>query len=71
MALTDGTWKYIPAAKGPARNKQTNTELGNSKVNQLYNLDSDPSERTNLAEKHPDMVEKMHLLLQQERTKLK
>lgn len=28
LSITDGVWKYIPAANGPAVNKQTNTELG-------------------------------------------
>ena len=37
LSITDGVWKYIPAANGPAVNKQTNTELGNNpKADQLY-----------------------------------
>lgn len=49
LSITDGVWKYIPAANGPAVNKQTNTELGNNpKADQLYNLLSDPGEHSNV-----------------------
>lgn len=64
LALTDGIWKYIPAAKGAAMNVQTNTELGNnSQENQLYNLTTDPGEQSNIASQHPDMVTEMDAIL--------
>lgn len=50
LAITDGEWKFIPASKGHAMIKETNTELGNSSEPQLYNLNSDPSERNNIYE---------------------
>lgn len=57
LAVTNGEWKYIPAAKGPAINKYTNTELGNQpKKDQLYNLKNDPGEKNNVADEHPDLV---------------
>ena len=60
LSLYDGTWKYIPAADGPAMNVTTNTELGNDPENdQLYNLAEDPSEQNNLAEKEPERVKAM------------
>lgn len=49
LSITDGVWKYIPAANGPSINKQTNTELGNSpNSHQLYYLVSDPGENKNI-----------------------
>jgi arylsulfatase A len=47
LSITDGEWKYIPASEGPIMNEQTNTELGNNSVDQLYNLLSDPGEQKN------------------------
>lgn len=49
LSITDGRWKYIPAADGPEINKFTNTELGNnSTMDQLYNLQNDPNEQKNV-----------------------
>lgn len=60
LSITDGEWKYIPFAKGPAMNKQTNTELGNNpKAAQLYNLVSDPGEQKNVASENEERVKKM------------
>ncbi len=65
LGITDGTWKFIPAAEGPAMNLQTNTELGNSPEPQLYNLDSDPAERTNVAEQNATIVERLNTKLEE------
>lgn len=60
LAIMDAEWKYIPAAKGPAMNKQTNTELGNQlKKDQLYNLKTDPGEKKNIVDEHPDVAKKL------------
>ena len=32
---------------------------------ELYNLEEDPQERTNLADKHPDLVQELHKELKQ------
>lgn len=49
LAITDGVWKYIPAADGPSREFYTGMELGNNpESHQLYNLDVDPGERNNV-----------------------
>ena len=45
LALRLGPWKYIEPSKRPKMNVQTNTELGNDTVPQLYNLREDPGER--------------------------
>lgn len=60
LSLTDGQWKYIPAADGPSVNKQTNTELGNNgETDQLYNLLLDPGEQINIAEENKERVQNM------------
>jgi arylsulfatase A-like enzyme len=64
QALRSGQWKYIEASKRPKRNEQTNTELGNDSVPQLYDLSRDPGERQNLAEQHPEKVKELSGRLQ-------
>jgi arylsulfatase A-like enzyme len=64
QALRSGQWKYIEASKRPKRNEQTNTELGNDAVPQLYDLSRDPGERRNLADAHPEKVKELQDRLQ-------
>jgi arylsulfatase A-like enzyme len=64
QSLRQGLWKYIAPSKGPAINKNTNTELGNAPEAQLYDLASDPGERTNLATKQPERVRELAALLE-------
>lgn len=60
LSIMDNEWKYIPVADGPVMNELTNTELGNNSVtDQLYNLQSDPEEKQNIALVYPDIVRKM------------
>jgi arylsulfatase A-like enzyme len=73
IALRKGPWKFIPGAgggKGKAAKAKRKNEIENpaEKISekdeppvsgQLYNLDSDLSETTNIAEKHPDIVAAM------------
>lgn len=49
LAIVDGNWKYI----APFRKNQA----------QLYNLGEDAGEKNNLAEKYPDKVKELDLLL--------
>ncbi|GHT70884.1 arylsulfatase [Bacteroidia bacterium] len=49
LAYRQGNWAYIPSYSGPAISQWTNSDLGNSPEEQLYNLDSDPGEMENLA----------------------
>jgi arylsulfatase A-like enzyme len=62
LALRVGRWKYIEASQRPQLNAQTNTELGNDRVPQLYDLDADPGETTNLAAKQPARTAEMGAL---------
>jgi arylsulfatase A-like enzyme len=50
-------------------NANTNTELGNETVAQLYDLAADPGEIRNLAEQYPEKVKEMAALLQKLREK--
>lgn len=55
IALRKGDWKYIPARKAKKGKKAPSA--------QLYDLSTDPSEGTNIAEKNKDMVAELQALL--------
>ena len=59
LAVRRGKWKFIPAAGGPAVQRNTNTETGNDPKPQLYDLDADPGEARNVADDHPDVVDRL------------
>jgi arylsulfatase A-like enzyme len=59
LSLRQGQWKYIEPNKRQKINKETNTELGNDSVPQLYDLAADPGETRNLAPDQPARVESM------------
>lgn len=63
ISVYDGEWKYIAPSNGYAYNRLTNTELGNSRHPQLYNLTNDIGEQHNIAPEHPDIVERLQQLL--------
>ena len=56
LSIEDGRWKFIAPSKGPAYQKETNTEFGNLERDQLYDLSIDLGEKINLAEKYPEKV---------------
>jgi len=58
-------WVFIPPHDGPAINKNTNTELGNSPDPQLYDLSQDIGQIKNVASERADLVEKMTARLQE------
>jgi arylsulfatase A-like enzyme len=67
FAIVEPTWKYIAPSYGAKMSIQTNTELGNDTIPQLYNLKTDAFESQNLAEKHPEI----RLRLEQNLKKIK
>lgn len=64
LSIIVDDWKYIEPSTAVAINKNTNTELGNSKQPQLYNLATDIGEKNNLAEQFPDKVKWLKELLE-------
>ena len=64
LALRQGQWKYIEPNSKQKINKQTNIELGNDSVPQLYDLATDPAESRNLAPEQPARVQAMAARLQ-------
>lgn len=69
LSIIKGNWKYIEPGNGPRVNQNTNTELGNDPQPQLYNLDSDIGEKTNVAVKNPEIVKELAALLQKVKEK--
>lgn len=66
LSVSDGEWKYITPNNGAAYNKLTNTELGNKKEAQLYNLKEDIGEQVNVAALHPEIVDRLQRILKEE-----
>lgn len=66
LSVSDGNWKYITPNSSAAYNKLTNTELGNDKEIQLYNLKEDICEQANVASQHPEIVEHLKKILEGE-----
>jgi arylsulfatase A-like enzyme len=54
VSVRKGNWKLIPAGQQPG---------GKARPAELYDLATDLSETTNLAEKHPDKVKELTALL--------
>lgn len=57
--LRQGKWSYLQAVAGPKMNYETNTELGASLDPQLYNMEYDIGQKENVAQIHPERVQKM------------
>jgi arylsulfatase A-like enzyme len=60
-AFREGDWVLIPPYDGPAVQPNVQIELGNHTEYQLFNLNDDPGETTNLADKVPDKLQQMRL----------
>lgn len=56
LSIENGQWKYIAPGPGPAYGKETNTEYGNLKEDQLYDLAIDRGEKSNVALKNSQIV---------------
>jgi arylsulfatase A-like enzyme len=64
LALRVDQWKYMEPSKRPKMNVNTNTELGNDTVPQLYNLADDPGETRNVADQHSTQLKAMATMLE-------
>lgn len=59
LSIEDGKWKFIAPGPGPAYGEATNTEYGNLKEDQLYDLSVDRGEKTNVALRNPEVVNRL------------
>lgn len=64
LSLIKGDWKLIEPGPGPKISANTNIELGNDTVPQLYYLAEDPGEKLNVAEQYPEIVKELTNLLE-------
>lgn len=64
LSLRRGHWKYIEPSQGAKRFALTNTESGNAPEGQLFRLDRDPGETTDVSGKHPKVKRELAALLQ-------
>lgn len=58
-AYREGDWVMIPPFEGPSVEEKVNIELGNSAGYLLFNLERDPGQQTNLAQKEPEKLMQM------------
>ena len=68
MSIRTLQWKYIEPSNGVAHMKLTDIETGNLPKDQLYDM-KQGGETENIAEEHPDIVEKLKGTLKAEREK--
>lgn len=68
LALRDGAWKYIEPGRGPRKNLNTNTELGNESQGQLYNLSADLAETRNEIQNQVSQATRLRESLQKTRS---
>ena len=66
LSVLKGHYKFIKASKGAKKNNLVNIELGNDDVDQLYDLNVDKGERTNIADRNPEKVAELKLILDRE-----
>lgn len=70
LTLRTPEWKYIEPNPGPARiTWGPNVETANSSTPQLYRVDKDTAEQTNVALEHPAIVFEMQGLLKEIKAK--
>lgn len=68
LGITHREWKYIEPSNHPEREFWTNIELGNHPGSQLYNIEKDPSETTDVSQHYPEIVRMMSTALDSIRT---
>lgn len=61
--MRQDNWVYLPPTEGSALFVEKDIETGCSPEPQLYDLDTDIGQRTNLAKREPDRVAKLETLL--------
>ena len=69
LTILTRQWKYIEPNNGASYNSATNTELGNDRHDQLYDILHDRGEYDNIAVENPLIVRFMKEILQGEKNK--
>lgn len=69
LSIVSQHWKLIETSNDDPIEFWTKTELGNSKALQLYNLNNDPSESTNLANEKTKKAKELLEILSNEKAK--
>lgn len=69
LSLIENDMKFIESSDADFIEFWTKTELGNMPEVQLYNLTSDPGEKSNIANQQPEIVERMAAKLKNEKAK--
>jgi len=62
-SVIKGDYKFIQKNKKPSFNALVQIELGNSNVDQLYDLAKDPGEKNNIASEFPQVVKQLQTIL--------
>lgn len=65
LSIVNSGWKYITPSNAERMNFNTNIELGHDTIPQLYNLQEDPGERSNVAEKFPEKVRELSSMIEE------
>jgi len=63
LSIVSGNWKYITPSRANRIDLNTNIELGQDTIPQLYNLLNDAGERKNISGEYPDKVKELSQLL--------
>jgi arylsulfatase A-like enzyme len=69
LTLLTRQWKYIEPNNGASYNPSTNTELGNDRQDQLYDMLHDRGEYDNVAAENPLVVRFLKEIIQEEKSK--
>lgn len=67
LSIRRGQWKYIPPTPGPEYLKNKYIKTGWKNIAQLFDVEKDPGETTNIAEQYPDTVENLADILKKVR----
>ena len=64
FAIRKGQWKFIDAKGSGGWSLPEDKVAADAPPGQLYNMDKDPSEKTNLYTQHPEIVNELKALLE-------
>jgi arylsulfatase A-like enzyme len=68
FAIRRGPWKYIEGKPHPDVRPAQLQAMAEEYQPQLYNIDADPAEKTNVLAAHPEVARELRALLEKQRT---